>query len=51
MAEVKANETPVSLCKGINGTVYKVRVHFNEKAKETMEDKILKLIIHDLKSE
>lgn len=29
----------------INDTVYRVKVHFNENAKETMEDKIVKLMV------
>ncbi len=50
MAEVKAKENDVALVKVINGTVYRVKVHFNENAKETMEDKIVKLMIQDLRN-
>lgn len=50
MAEEKKNEGQVALVKVINGTVYRVKVHFNENAKETMEDKIVKLMIQDLRA-
>ncbi len=49
MAEVKEKEDQVALVKVINGTVYKVRVHFNENAKETMEDKLVKLMVQELR--
>ncbi len=50
MEEVKKNEDQLALVKVINGTVYRVKVHFSETAKETMEDKIVKLMIQDLKA-
>ena len=34
--------------KEINGTTYIVRVHFNESAKETLQDKILRLIRREI---
>ncbi len=51
MAETKKSENPVAMVKVINGTVYRVRVHFNEDAKETMEDKIVKLLAQELRTE
>ncbi len=50
MAEIKKNENQVAMVKVINGTVYRVKVHFNENAKETMEDKIVKLMVQDLRA-
>lgn len=50
MAETKQNEDQVAMVKVINGTVYRVKVHFNENAKETMEDKIVKLMVQELKA-
>ena len=35
--------------KQIGGTMYVVRVHFNEDAKETMKDKIKRLIENDVR--
>ena len=40
---------PVALRKQIGGTMYVVRVHFNEDAKETMKDKIKRLIENDVR--
>ena len=40
----RKSHTPVALRKQIGGTMYVVRVHFNEDAKETMKDKIKRLI-------
>ncbi|MDR1558451.1 MAG: transposon-encoded TnpW family protein [Clostridiales bacterium] len=40
---------PVTMQKRIGSTVYEVRVHFNPDAKETMDDKILRLVRNDLK--
>ncbi|HBU12595.1 MAG TPA: hypothetical protein DEB31_07700 [Clostridiales bacterium] len=34
--------------KRIGSTVYEVNIHFNQDAKETMDDKILRLIRNDL---
>ena len=43
------SHTPVALRKQIGGTMYFVRVHFNEDAKETMKDKIKRLIENDVR--
>lgn len=43
------SHTPVALRKQIGGTMYVVRVHFNEDAKETMKDKIKRLIENDVR--
>ena len=43
------SHTPVALRKQIGGTMYIVRVHFNEDAKETMKDKIKRLIENDVR--
>lgn len=48
MAETKKNEDQVAMVKAINGPVYRVKVHFSETAKETMEDKIVKLMVQEL---
>lgn len=42
--------TPIALRKMIGGTMYCVRVHFNEDTKETMKDKIKRLIENDVKA-
>ena len=39
---------PFVLRRRIGSTVYKVNVHFNPDAKETMDDKLLRLIKNDL---
>lgn len=39
-----AHAEPLNMRKRIGSTVYEVRVHFNQDAKETMNDKILRLI-------
>ena len=49
MENRKAN-TPVALRKQIGGTMYCVRVHFNEEAKETMKDKIKRLIVNEVRT-
>ena len=49
MENRKAN-TPIALRKQIGGTTYVVRVHFNEDAKETMKDKIKRLMENDVKA-
>ncbi|MCL2774902.1 MAG: transposon-encoded TnpW family protein [Oscillospiraceae bacterium] len=41
---------PVKLLKRIGSTLYKVSIYFSENSKETLEDKILRLIereVHD----
>ena len=47
--ENRKSHTPVALRKQIGGTTYVVRVHFNEDAKETMKDKIKRLIENDVR--
>lgn len=42
--ENRKSHTPVALRKQIGGTMYVVRVHFNEDAEESMKDKIKRLI-------
>lgn len=49
MENKKAN-TPVALRKQIGGTTYVVRVHFNEDAKESMKDKIKRLIANEVRA-
>jgi hypothetical protein len=46
--EHAAHAEPAQLRKRIGSTVYEVRVHFNSDAKETMDDKILRLVRNDL---
>jgi hypothetical protein len=51
-ATVKSTTTskqtqPVNMRKRIGSTVYEVRVYFNKDAKETMDEKILRLINYD----
>ena len=48
MENRKAN-TPIALRKQIGGTMYCVKVHFNEDAKETMKDKIKRMLENDVK--
>ena len=49
MENRKAN-TPIALRKQIGGTMYCVRVHFNEDAKESMKDKIKRLIANEVRA-
>lgn len=49
MENRKAN-TPVALRKMIGGTMYCVRVHFIEDTKETMKDKIKRMLESDVKA-
>ncbi|MEE1037618.1 MAG: transposon-encoded TnpW family protein [Eubacterium sp.] len=48
--ENRKAHTPVALRKQIGGTTYVVRVHFNEDAKETMKDKIKRMLENDVKT-
>ena len=48
--ENRKSHTPVALRKQIGGTMYCVRVHFNEDAKETMKDKIKRMLENDVKA-
>lgn len=41
-------QNKVALVKSIGKTTYVVRVHFNEEAKETMKDKINRMIKNDI---
>ena len=43
-ANIKQIETTSRFTKRIGSTVYKVEVYFNKDTKETMEDKLLRLI-------
>ena len=49
MKNRKAN-IPIALRKQIGCTMYCVRVHFNEDAKETMKDKIKRMLENDVKA-
>ena len=40
---------PVAMRKTIGKTTYLVRVHFNENARENMQDKINRLLVGDVK--
>ena len=48
--ENRKSHTPVALRKQIGGTMYGVRVHFNEDAEESMKDKIKRLIENDVRA-
>ena len=48
--ENKKTNTPVALRKQIGGTTYVVRVNFNEDAKESMKDKIKRLIANEVRA-
>ena len=48
--ENRKSHTPVALRKQIGGTMYVVRVHFNEDAEESMKDKIKRLIENDVRA-
>lgn len=39
---------PFVLQRRIGSTTYRVKVHFNPKAKETMDDKVMRLLRNDL---
>jgi len=50
-AAVKRNVAePVTLLKRIGSTTYKVSVRFSETSKETMEDKLLRLIEREVRN-
>jgi predicted aconitase len=51
MENKNKEQNPVALCKVINGTVYKVRVHFKEDGKEEMKDIIKRLLVREIQSE
>ena len=44
VAEKRESAEPVTLLKRIGSTTFEVAVHFSETSKETMEDKLLRLI-------
>lgn len=48
--ENRKSHTPVALRKQIGGTMYVVRVHFNEDVEESMKDKIKRLIENDVRA-
>jgi len=43
-AETRASAEPSTLLKRIGSTTYIINVHFSETGRETLEDKILRLI-------
>ena len=45
-----ANAEPLNVRKRIGSTVYEVNVYFNPDAKETMNDKIMRLIRNEVQS-
>ena len=45
-----ANAEPLNVRKRIGSTVYEVNVYFNPDAKETMNDKIMRLIRNEILS-
>ena len=48
--ENKKTNTPVAVRKQLCGTTYVVSVHFNEDAKESMKDKIKRLIANEVRA-
>lgn len=48
--ENRKSHTPVALRKQIGGTMYVVRVHFNEDVEESMKYKIKRLIENDVRA-
>jgi hypothetical protein len=46
-----AEAKPPDIVKRIGNTTYKVNVHFSTTSKETMDDKIMRLIQNDVASE
>lgn len=47
-AQTTTQHTAPTVRKQINATTYIVRVHFNENARETMEDKIKRLLRNEI---
>ena len=45
---MNSNESYNCLTRRIGSTTYKVKVHFSDNEKETMEDKIMRLIHNDV---
>ena len=48
MNQSKNNVTPAVITRRIGSTTYKLKIYFNENAKETMEDKILRMIQNEV---
>ena len=46
---VSKSDTPPCIRKTIDKTTYLVRIHFSETAKETLQDKILRLIREEVR--
>ena len=42
-------DTPPCVRKTIDKTTYLVRIHFSETAKETLQDKILRLLLEEVR--
>ena len=42
--------TPATMVRKIGKTTYKVGIHFSQTSKETMEDKLLRLIKNDIRN-
>jgi len=47
--EPQTHAEPLRLTKRIASTTFEVSVHFSETSRETMEDKILRLIMREVK--
>ena len=47
---VKKYDTPKTMQKRIGSIVYEVEIHFNPKAKETLNDKILRMIRNEMEA-
>ena len=45
-----AEHTPATMVGKIGKTTYKVCIHFSQTSKETMEDKLLRLIKNDIRN-
>ena len=45
-----AEHTPATMVRKIGKTTYKVCIHFSQTSKETMEDKLLRLIKNDIRN-
>ena len=50
IAAVNAGAEPVKMLKRIGSTYYEVSVHFSKTSKETINDKILRLIRNEVSS-
>jgi len=48
MEETKMKENYTTFLRHIGSTTYKVKVYFNDEGKETMEDKILRMIRNEV---